>query len=177
MGPLAATLLEDEVVPGSGGCPPPLHPISLCCPAMFELVEPNKNNVTGVCAVLFDENCCKASDTFHSIRVGEKGKLCSTGSSLNPFSSCQGPRLDNDVESMIVMPGCKLEVWDDEDGVKDAEDEERKGFNQGNIKDTKDRYDQEKLVLEARNSPHWIEEMNDDFDDMNEDISSYRCTC
>merc|ERR1711993_110710 len=104
----------------------------------------NKNNVTGVCAVLFDENCCKASDTFHSIRVGEKGKLCSTGSSLNPFSSCQGPRLDNDVESMIVMPGCKLEVWDDED-----------------------RYDQEKLVLEARNSPHWIEELNDDFDDLN----------
>merc|ERR1712062_372387 len=92
----------------------------------------NKNNVTGVCAVLFDENCCKASDTFHSIRVGEKGKLCSTGSSINPFSNC---------------------------------------------KDAKDRYEQEKLVIEARNSPHWIEELNDDFDDLNEDISSYRCTC
>ena len=137
----------------------------------------NKNNVTGVCAVLFDENCCKASDTFYSIRVGEKGKLCSTSSSLNPFSSCQGPRLDNDVESMIVMPGCKLEVWDDEDGLEDAEDEEQKGFNKGNLKDSKDRYDQEKLVIEARNSPHWIEELNDDFNDINEDISSYRCTC
>ena len=55
-----------------------------------------------------------------------------------------------------------------------AEDEEKKGFNKGNLKDTKDRYDQEKLVIEARNSPHWIEELNDDFDDMNEDISSYR---
>merc|ERR1739846_109892 len=130
----------------------------------------DRNNVTEVCAVLFDENCCKASDTFHSIRVGEKGKLCSTSSSLNPFSSCQGPRLDNDVESMIVMPGCKLEVWDDEDGLEDAEDEEQKGFNKGNLKDSKDRYDQEKLVLEARNSPHWIEELNDDFNDMNEDI-------
>merc|ERR1711899_265600 len=121
----------------------------------------NKNNVTGVCAVLFDENCCDTGDTSYTIKRGEKGKLCSGGSSLNPFSSCKGPRLDNDVESMIVMPGCKLEVWDDEDGVKDA----------------KDRYDQEKLVIEARNTPNWIEELNDDFDDMNEDISSYRCTC
>merc|ERR1711863_241178 len=121
----------------------------------------NKNNVTGVCAVLFDENCCKGSATFHSIKIGEKGKLCSTSSSINPFSSCKGPDLDNDVESMIVMPGCKLEGWDNEDGLEDA----------------KDRYDQEKLVLEARNSPHWIEELNDDFDDLNEDISSYRCTC
>ena len=134
----------------------------------------NKNNVSGVCAVIFDENCCKVGDTNYSIKIGEKGKLCSTGSSLNPFSSCKGPRLDNDVESFIVMPGCKLEVWDDEDGVEDAEAEERKGFNQGNLKDAKDRYDQEKLVIEARNSPHWVEEMNDDFDDMNEDISSYR---
>ena len=78
---------------------------------------------------------------------------------------------------MIVMPGCKLEVWDHEDGLEDAEDEEKKSFNKGNIKDAKDRYDREKLVLEARNSPHWIEELNDDFNDMNEDISSYRCTC
>ena len=134
----------------------------------------NKNNVTGVCAVLFDENCCDTGDTSYAIKRGEKGKLCSGGSSLNPFSSCKGPRLDNDVESMIVMPGCKLEVWDDEDGVSDAEDEERKSFNKGNIKDAKDRYDQEKLVIEARNTPNWIEELNDDFDDMNEDISSYR---
>merc|ERR1739846_30709 len=109
----------------------------------------DRNNVTEVCAVLFDENCCKASDTFHSIRVGEKGKLCSTSSSLNPFSSCQGPRLDNDIESMVVMPGCKLEVWDDEDGIQDA----------------KDRYDREKIVIEARGTANWIEEMNDDFDD------------
>merc|ERR1711936_429722 len=92
----------------------------------------NKNNVTGVCAVLFDENCCDTGDTSFAIKRGEKGKLCSGGSSLNPFSSCKGPRLDNDVESMIVMPGCKLEVWDDEDGVSDAEDEERKSFNEGN---------------------------------------------
>merc|ERR1712193_95236 len=107
----------------------------------------NKNNVTGVCAVLFDENCCDTGDTSYAIKRGEKGKLCSGGSSLNPFSSCKGPRLDNDVESFIVMPGCKLEVWDEEDGVKDAKSEEKKGFNQGNLKDAKDRYDQEKLVI------------------------------
>merc|ERR1712119_66564 len=137
----------------------------------------NKNNVTGVCAVLFDENCCKDSDTFYSIKIGEKGKLCSTISSRNPLSSCKGPSLDNDVESMIVMPGCKLEVWDDENGLEDAEDEEKKGFNQGNFIDIKERYEREKLVLEARNSPNWIEELNDDFEDLDEDISSYRCTC
>ena len=135
----------------------------------------NKNNITGVCAVLFDENCCDTGDTSFSIKIGEKGKLCSGGSSINPFSSCKGPRLDNDVESFIVMPGCKLEVWDDEDGVSDAEDEEKKSFNKGNLKDAKDRYDQEKLVIEASSSaPHWVEEMNDDFNDMNEDISSFR---
>merc|ERR1711971_288933 len=137
----------------------------------------NKNNVSGVCAVLFDENCCKTGATNHEIKIGEAGKLCGTVSSINPFSSCTGPRLDNDIESMVVMPGCKLEVWDDRDGLGDAQDEEKKGFNQGNIKDAKDRYDQEKIVIEARGSANWIEEMNDDFDDMNEDISSYRCTC
>ena len=60
------------------------------------------------------------------------------------------------------------------EAAEDAEDEEKKSFNKGNVKDAKDRYDQEKLVLEARNSPHWIEELNDDFDDLDEDISSYR---
>ena len=64
--------------------------------------------------------------------------MCGSLSSLNPLSSCKGPRLENDVESFIVMPGelnftekvlsfifklyelkcflgCTLEVWDEGD--------------------------------------------------------------
>ena len=40
-----------------------------------------------------------------------------------------------------------------------------------------DRYNRNKLVFTARGKPHWVEELNDDFDDMDEDIESYRCTC
>ena len=47
---------------------------------------------------MFDENCCKASKTFHVVKKGEEGKLCGTVSSLNPFSSCKGPKLKDDIE-------------------------------------------------------------------------------
>ena len=40
-----------------------------------------------------------------------------------------------------------------------------------------DRYNRNKLVFTATGKPHWVEELNDDFDDMDEDIESYRCTC
>merc|ERR1712243_175016 len=137
----------------------------------------NNRTVSGACAVMFDESCCKTGDTHLVVQNGQKGKLCGTVSSLNPFSSCKGPRLEDDIESFIVMPGCKLEVWDDRDGLSDAEDEEKKGFNQGDYKDQKDRYDQEKLVFSAQAKPHWVEILDDDFSDMDEDIGSYRCTC
>merc|ERR1712018_447315 len=102
----------------------------------------------GACAVLFDENCCKGSG------------------------------LKDDIEALFVMPGCKLEVWDHGSGLEDAVKEERKGFNQGDYKNMKDLYDQNKLVFRAdRTKPHWVEEINDDFDDMDEDIESFRCTC
>merc|ERR1712126_721400 len=63
----------------------------------------------GACAVLFDENCCKASEDHLVVKKGEQGKLCGTGSGLNPLSSC------------------KLEVWDHGSGLEDALKEERKG--------------------------------------------------
>merc|ERR1712226_1237319 len=108
----------------------------------------------GACAVLFDENCCKASEDHLVVKKGEQGKLCGTRSGLNPLSSCKGS------------------------GLKDAVKEERKGFNQGDYKNMKDLYDQNKLVFRAdRTKPHWVEEINDDFDDMDEDIESFRCTC
>ena len=47
---------------------------------------------------MFDENCCKASDTFYIVKREEEGKLCGTASSFNPFSSCVGPRLKDDIE-------------------------------------------------------------------------------
>merc|ERR1712212_1072307 len=164
----------------------------------------------GACAVLFDENCCKASKDHLVVKKGEQGKLCGTGSSFNPLSSCKGSGLKDDIEALFIMPGCKLEVWDHGSGLegghrssitiimiaimmimaiiviiininikyKDAIDEERKGFNQGDYKNMRDLYDQNKLVFNAdRTKPHWVEEINDDFDDMDEDIESFRCTC
>merc|ERR1711936_339704 len=118
-----------------------------------------KTNVTikGACAVMFDENCCKSSRTFHIIKKGEEGKLCGLVSSFNPLSSCSGPRLKDDVE--------------------DAKEEEAKSFNDGNLRDSKDRYDRNKLVISAKVKPNFVEEIDDDFDDMDEDIESYRCKC
>merc|ERR1711874_695281 len=104
------------------------------------------------CAVIFDESRCKDSETHFVIPKDGKGKLCGV-SSFNPLSSCKGPNI--------------------------KEEEEAKGFNQGDYKDQEDRYDRNKLVFTAKRGgdPHWVEELNDDFDDMDEDIESYRCTC
>merc|ERR1711942_8586 len=146
------------------------------CDKWYNTVK-NNASVTGACAVMFDENCCKSSKTFHIVKKGEEGKLCGTVSSLNPFSSCKGPKLKDDIESLAVMPGCTLEVWDKGSGLEDAQKEEKKGFNAGNIRDNKDRYDRNKLTISAKGTPNFVEEINDDFDDMDEDIESYRCKC
>jgi len=137
----------------------------------------NDRKITGACAVMFDENCCKKSKTFHVVQRGEEGKLCGLTSRLNPLSSCKGPRLKDDIESFVVMPGCTLEVWDKRSGLADAKKEERKSANAGNYKDNKDRYDKNKLVFKAVQNIQIVEEINDDFNDMNEDIESYRCRC
>merc|ERR1712032_639851 len=47
----------------------------------------------GACAVLFDENCCKASKDHLVVKKGEQGKLCGTASGFNPLSSCKGSGL------------------------------------------------------------------------------------
>ena len=54
---------------------------------------------------------------------------------------------------------------------------EKDSANEGFIRNAKDLYQKEKLVLSAERDANWIEELNDDFNDMNEDISSYRCRC
>ena len=64
-----------------------------------------QSTITGACAVLFDENCCDTGDTNFVIPRGGQGKMCGSFSSFNPLSSCKGPKLEDDVESFIVMPG------------------------------------------------------------------------
>merc|ERR1711987_40101 len=54
------------------------------------------STITGACAVLFDENCCDTGDTHFVIPRNGQGKMCGSLSSLNPLSSCQGPRLSDD---------------------------------------------------------------------------------
>merc|ERR1712013_325767 len=71
------------------------------CDKWYNTVK-NNASVTGACAVMFDENCCKASKTFHVVKKGEEGKLCGTVSSLNPFSSCKGPKLKDDIDSLSL---------------------------------------------------------------------------
>merc|ERR1712080_201434 len=130
--------------------------------------------ITNACAVIFYESCCKDSEPLFVIQRKDQGKLCG----LTGFG-CKGPNLKDDVESLLVLPGCKLEVWDKGGGLEDAVKAEKKGFNEGDYKDQKDRYERNKLVFTAKRGgqPHWVEEIDDDFDDMNEDIESYRCTC
>merc|ERR1712025_8716 len=110
------------------------------------------------------------------------GKLCkgSTGfiKKLTGVGSCVGPTgLNDDVESIPVLPGCKLEVWDESDGVEKQIEAERQSENAGSKRDSKDSNNGEKLTLEGFGEPNYIEELNDDHDDLNEDISSFRCTC
>jgi len=57
----------------------------------------------GACAVLFDENCCKASKDHLVVKKGEQGKLCGTGSGLNPLSSCKGSGLKDDIEVSFCL--------------------------------------------------------------------------
>merc|ERR1712179_838489 len=148
----------------------------------------NKNNreVTGACAVVFDENCCDASNDVYVIsktakggKDGEKGKFCGGAFGIsNPLSSCKGPGgLKDDITSLMVMPGCKLEVWDHSSGLSNAEAEEKKSPNAGKLRDAKDKYKQNKLEFEATRDPFWVEDIDSDFDDLDNDIESYRCTC
>merc|ERR1711976_675690 len=117
------------------------------------------STITGACAVLFDENCCDTGDTHFVVPRNGQGKMCGSISGRNPLSSCKGP---------------SLEVWDESDGVDKQISAEKKSANEGYIRNAKDLYNKEKLVLRAEGDANWIEELNDDFNDMNEDISSYR---
>merc|ERR1712179_864619 len=68
----------------------------------------NNREVTGACAVVFDENCCDASNDVYVIsktakggkdgKAGEKGKFCGGAFGIsNPLSSCK-----DDITSLMV---------------------------------------------------------------------------
>ena len=77
----------------------------------------------------------------------------------------------------FITLGCTLEVWDESAGLDNQEKEEKVSFNAGELRNSKDLYNQDKIKITAKVAPLWIEELNDDFDDMSNDIDSYRCNC
>jgi len=119
---------------------PCLHALCMLnkCSRYWSQSQSQLRGSINACAVLFDQNCCKASSGHYVVRKNEQGKLCGLRSGLNPVSSCKGSGLKDDVESLLVMPGCRLEVWDKGSGLADAIAEERKGFNEGDYKNMKD---------------------------------------
>jgi len=108
----------------------------------------------GLCAVLYDEQKCKRSADFLSLRPGDSGVL--------PLISTGLRR--NDVESLIVAYRCKLELWDDDKGLE-------KGTAPDAVVDRSSR-----LTL-GRNK--YVDSLadDDDLEDLDEKISAYRCTC
>merc|ERR1711936_780525 len=64
----------------------------------------------GLCAVLYDEEKCKRSEDFLSLRPGDSGVLPLITTGLRR----------NDVESLIVAYRCKLELWDDDKGIEEG---------------------------------------------------------
>ena len=62
------------------------------------------------CAVLFDEENCDTSSDSLRVKPGDWGRL----SKWSPFTSSLQR---NDLESLIVRDHCKLELWDDDDGI------------------------------------------------------------
>merc|ERR1719430_662246 len=104
-----------------------------------------------LCAVLYDEEKCSRSGAFLSLTNGTQGVL--------PILT-RGLRR-NDVESLIVRNRCKLELWDNHDGLEKGEAPD--------------------LVIDR--TPWYVvgnkevDSLDDDYESMNEAISAYRCTC
>ena len=87
------------------------------CDKYFDKVKTDAK-VTGACAVLFEENCCKSVGTFGDAKKlfvvprGGKGKLCGTSKTLlnaaasvvgaGTTSTCTGPDLKDNVKVAIL---------------------------------------------------------------------------
>jgi len=105
-----------------------------------------------MCAVLYDEEKCARSGAFLSILPGGNGPL--------PILT-RGLRR-NDAESLVVRRNCKLELWDKADGLE-----------LGQAPDLV--IDRTQWYNSWRNK--YIDDLSDDYSDMDEAISAYRCSC
>merc|ERR1711936_426451 len=109
----------------------------------------------GLCASLYDEEKCSRSSSFLELRPGDQGVLPLITTGLRR----------NDVESLIVRYRCKLELWDDDDGLRDSPDRPDLVIDRTS-----------RLNL-GRNK--YVDSLadDDDYEHMDEKISAYRCTC
>ena len=67
----------------------------------------------------------------------------------------------NDAESLAVRDRCKLELWDSDTGLKE-------GTAPNLVIDR---------TLRTVTGNKYVDSLDDDYEEMNEAISSYRCTC
>lgn len=111
----------------------------------------------GLCAVMYEDEECDTTDDYKELKSGDAGKL--------PYSLFTTGLSRNDVESMIVSGGCKLELWDDANGLANGESPD--------------------LVIDQTEGPtKYVDDMEDEdsfgsdkWEDLQNAISSYRCTC
>merc|ERR1712026_88954 len=111
----------------------------------------------GLCAAMYDEEKCKRSSSFLELKPGDQGVL--------PLITLLTSDLRrNDVESLIVRYRCKLELWDSDTGLEE-------GAAPDLVIDRTSR-----LSL-GRNK--YVDSLADEeeYEDMDEKISAYRCTC
>jgi len=106
------------------------------------------------CAVLYDEENCDTGSDLLRVKDGDSGRL----SKWAPFSS----KLQrNDIESLIVRDHCKLELWDDDDGIDNRQPPD--------------------MVIDNTLFP--VAKYIDSFENiasirhLDESISAYRCSC
>ena len=125
---------------------------------------------------------------------GSEGYLCSSHSWTK---GCSGPdNLNDNVEvrifllfifksgeldidfvadqAVIVRPGCTLEAWDEYYGLEEAKLAETKGKNAANYRNTMDIFHEKKVVFTAYGENQYIDDLDTDFDDINEEFESFR---
>lgn len=100
---------------------------------------------------------------------------------------CKGTRgLKNDIESIIIRPGCTVEVWTDGSGLDDAKAEERKGAQQGSAKHDRDIQQKKKAQFVNAGSEDVIFEdlgyktqktVGIGYKYLNNNIEAFRCHC
>eukprot|EP00092_Neocalanus_flemingeri_P008335 GFUD01008987.1.p1 GENE.GFUD01008987.1~~GFUD01008987.1.p1 ORF type:complete len:171 (-),score=51.87 GFUD01008987.1:138-650(-) len=110
-----------------------------------------------MCAVLYDEEKCKRSSSYLSLRNNDEGVL----PRVTLFTTALRR---NDVESLIVRYRCKLELWDNDKGLENG--------------------DKPDLVIDRTSRTNlgrnkYVDNLGDEdeYKHLDEKISAYRCTC